>query len=185
MIGVIMNRIIILLAVCVLLVAAVSIGYAGDNKYVGVKSCKMCHQSEKQGQQFSIWQKSKHAEAYKSLTTAKAEELAKAKGLKKPAAESPECLSCHTITADAKLLDKTFDMKDGVQCELCHGAGSAYKVMNVMKDKAKSVAAGLIEYKDNTAIEKHCKTCHNEKSPTYKEFKFADMWAKIKHSVPK
>jgi Cytochrome c554 and c-prime len=185
MIGVIMNRIIILIDVCIFLVAAVCVGYAGDNKYVGVKTCKMCHQSEKQGAQFNVWQKSKHAEAYKTLTTAKAEEFAKAKGLKKPAAESPECLSCHTITADAKLLDKTFDVKEGVQCESCHGAGSAYKTMNIMKDKVKAVAAGLIEYKDNAAIEKHCKTCHNEKSPSYKEFKFAEMWAKIKHSIPK
>jgi len=183
-----MNRIITLMIICLFTAAVVSVGFAGDNKdnkYVGVKSCKMCHQSEKQGQQFSVWEKSSHAKAYKTLAEAKAQEIAKAKGLKKPAAESPECLSCHAITADAKLADKTFDMKDGVQCETCHGAGSAYKSMGVMKDKAKAVAAGMTEYKDQAAIEKQCKTCHNEKSPTYKEFKFADMWAKIKHPVPK
>jgi hypothetical protein len=184
-IGVIMNRIIALFIMCIFVIAAVSVGYAGDNKYVGVKSCKMCHQSEKQGQQFTVWQKSPHAEAYKTLTKAKAEEIAKAKGLKKPAAESPECLTCHTVTADAKLAEKTFDAKDGVQCETCHGAGSAYKTMNIMKDKAKAIAAGMTEYKDDAAIEKHCRTCHNEKSPTFKEFKFKAMWDKIKHPVPK
>ena len=155
------------------------------NKYVGVKQCSMCHKMEKSGNQFGVWQKSKHSEAYSVLASAKANEIAKSKGSKKPAAESPECLQCHVITADAATADKSFDMKDGVQCETCHGAGSAYKSMSVMKDKAKAIAAGLILYKDDAAIEARCKTCHNEKSPTYKEFKFAERWAKIKHATPK
>jgi cytochrome c peroxidase len=153
-------------------------------KYIGVKGCAMCHQTEKQGKQRDIWQKSKHSEAYKTLTTAKANEIAKAKGLTKPAAESPECLQCHVIM-ETKLVEKTFDMKDGVQCETCHGAGSAYKTITIMKDKAKSIAAGMTEYKDDAAIEKQCRTCHNEKSPSYKEFNFSEMWEKIKHPVPK
>lgn len=156
-----------------------------QNKYIGVKACRPCHFTEKQGKQFDIWSKSKHAEAYKTLTTAKANEIAKAKGLTKPAAESPECLQCHTITADAKLVEKTFDMKEGVQCESCHGAGSGYKTIPIMKDRAKSIAAGMREFKNEAAIEAFCKTCHNEKSPTMKEFKFKESWEKIKHPVPK
>jgi len=158
-----------------------------QNKYVGVKTCALCHKTEKQGKQLDIWQKSKHAEAYKTLTTARADSIAKAKGLKKPAAESPECLECHVTgyNVAATLLDKNFDYKEGVQCETCHGAGSAYKVITIMKDKAKSIAAGMTEYKDEAAIEKHCKTCHNEKSPVFKGFEFKAMWAKIKHPVPK
>jgi hypothetical protein len=152
---------------------------AAQNKYVGVKMCSMCHKGEKKGAQFEIWQKSKHAEAYKTLTGAKAAEIAKAKGLKKAANESPECLECHAITEDSKLTP------DGVQCEMCHGAGSAYKTMPIMKDKAKAIAAGLTDFKDKAAIEKVCKSCHNEKSPTHKAFKLDEMWAKIKHSIPK
>ena len=155
----------------------ISFSTLAENKYVGTKLCGACHKGDKKGSQFEIWQKSKHAEAYKTLTGAKAAEIAKAKGLKKAANESPECLECHAITADAKLTP------DGVQCETCHGAGSAYK--SVMKDKAKAIAAGLIEYKDNAAIEKECKSCHNEKSPTHKAFKFDEMWPKIKHPMPK
>ena len=150
-----------------------------QNKYVGVKMCKVCHQSEKQGKQFDIWQKSKHTEAFKTLSSDTANAIAKAKGLKKTAAESPECLECHAITADTKL------MADGVQCESCHGAGSAYKNMAIMKDKAKAIKAGLAEFKDEAAIEKLCRTCHNEKSPTKKEFNFKEMWPKIKHLIPK
>jgi hypothetical protein len=156
-----------------------SFGLNAQNKYVGVKMCKVCHQSEKQGKQFDVWQKSKHAEAMKTLSTDAANVIAKAKGLEKPAAESPECLECHAITSDAKLTP------DGVQCESCHGAGSAYKNMAVMKDKAKAIKAGLTEFKDEAAIEKKCITCHNEKSHSFKEFKFKEMWAKIKHTIPK
>ena len=87
-----MHRIMFVLIMGIFLIVAISIGYAGDNKYIGTKGCKMCHQTEKQGTQFPIWQKSKHAEAYKTLTTEKAEKIAKEKGLKKSAAESPECL---------------------------------------------------------------------------------------------
>jgi hypothetical protein len=150
-----------------------------QNKYVGVKVCKMCHQTEKQGKQFATWQSSKHADAYKTLSSDTANAIAKLKGLKKSAAESKECLECHAITVDAKL------MPDGVQCESCHGPGSEFKSMAIMKDKAKAIAAGLTDFKDEAAIVAKCKSCHNDKSPTQKEFNFKEMWAKIKHPIPK
>ena len=174
------------------LVFVVAIGVAvpmllAQNKYVGVKQCSMCHKTEKQGKQFDVWSKSQHAKAYQTLTTEKANEAAKAKGIKTPAVETKECLECHTLgkTVDAKMFDKAFDIKDGVQCETCHGAGSAYKSMSVMKDEAKAVAAGLAEFKDEKAIEAFCKTCHNEKSPTFKGFDFKEMIGKIAHPIPK
>jgi hypothetical protein len=155
-----------------------------SSKYVGVKTCSPCHRTDKQGMQFDIWKKSKHSEAYQVLLTEAATEVAKKNGLTAPAAESPECLSCHTIT-ETKMVEKSFDVKDGVQCESCHGAGSAYKSITIMKDPVKAVAAGMREFKDDAAIEKFCITCHNEKSPTYKGFNFKEMWGKIKHPVPK
>jgi len=182
--GVRMKNLILLFVVvlCSLIVVAPALS---QNKYVGVKQCSMCHKADKTGNQFGVWSKSLHAEAYKVLTSDKAKEVAKKAGLKKPAAESPECLGCHTVTADAKLLDKTFDVKEGVTCEACHGAGSAYKSMSVMKDKAKAITAGLVMYKDEKEMEKKCVTCHNDKSPTFKGFKFSDAWPKIKHAKPK
>jgi len=184
-----MRYVISFLVLVAFLMLVVAPGIAQDkaaaNKYVGVKVCAPCHKTEKSGKQFDIWKKTKHAEAFQTLSGDKAAEIAKGKGLTKPASESPECLGCHVITADAKMTEKTFDMKDGVQCELCHSPGSAYKSMTIMKDKAKAIAAGLTDFKDEAAIEKKCKTCHNEKSPTYKEFKFKEFWGKIKHPLPK
>jgi len=176
-----------IIAGLILSVGLMTIPGIGQNKYVGVKMCAICHRSDKQGKQFDIWQKTKHADAYKALLTPKAEEFAKARGLTKPAAESPECLGCHTSAAsmDPKLVEKTFDFKDGVQCETCHGPGSKFKDMTTMKNKEKAIAAGMSDFKDAATIEKFCRTCHNEKSPSYKEFKFDEMWGKIKHTIPK
>jgi RecJ-like exonuclease len=159
---------------------------AEPNKYVGKKSCMPCHTVAKAGKQAEIWKNSKHAEAYNTLTTPKALEIAKAKGIANPT-EAKECLECHTLgkTIAADLCDSKFDIKDGVQCESCHGAGSNYKSMPIMKDHAKSVEAGMTEYKDEASIEKMCKSCHNEKSPTFKPFEFKERWEKIKHPVPK
>jgi cytochrome c peroxidase len=165
--------------------AAVSdAGDTGARKYMGVRNCSMCHKGEAKGKMFEIWQASKHAGAYKTLLTPEAKKIAEKKGLKKSAGESPECLKCH-VTAhgvDAKLLDAKFDMKDGIGCESCHGPGSEYKAMGIMKDRAKAVAAGLIIGKDD---EKLCKKCHNSESPTYAEFKYKEFWAKVKHPLPK
>ena len=156
------------------------------NKFVGTKSCAMCHKSEKQGKQLEIWQKSKHADAYNTLLSEKALEIAKQLNMPVIPSESADCLSCHAsgFGMDANLTEKNFTINDGVQCETCHNAGSNYKSLAVMKDKAKSIAGGLREYKDETEIEAHCKTCHNEKSPTYKIFDFKEQWNLIKHQVP-
>lgn len=177
-----MTRFIVCLTLVLLI--ALPVAATAQNKYVGAKACMMCHQSDKQGKQKDIWMKSAHSNAFKALLSDAAVKAAKAKGIEKPS-EAKECLQCHTTQADAAMMDKTFDVKDGVQCETCHGAGSAYKTMGTMKDKAKAVAAGLRDFKDMAAVEAFCKTCHNEKSPTFKGFKFEEMWGKIKHPIPK
>lgn len=167
------------LAACAVLAANAAGAQAATHTYTGARACGMCHKTEAQGGQLVIWEKSKHSQAYTTLTTPAANDIAKAKGLTTPAAESPACLECHAIVGDAKA-----DVKDGVQCEMCHGPGSDYKSLAVMKDKAQSIAGGLKTYADAAAIEALCRTCHNEKSPTAKEFKFDERWAAIRHPVP-
>jgi hypothetical protein len=51
--------------------------------------------------------------------------------------------------------------------------------MEVMKDQAKSIAAGMVVPKEET-----CKTCHNAESPTFKEFCFKEYSAKVEHLNP-
>lgn len=174
-----MKRTLSLLALFVGALSAPAMAGA-QHTYTGVKACGMCHKAEAKGNQLAVWEKSKHAGAFVTLTTPAAIELAKTKGITTPPSETPACLECHAIVGDAKA-----DVKNGVQCESCHGAGSDYKGMAVMKDRAQSIAAGMTEYKDKAAIEAQCRKCHNEKSPSFKDFKFEERWAKIQHPRPK
>jgi Cytochrome c554 and c-prime len=168
-------------AAIIILMLAVSLPSIAQHKYVGVTMCSACHRSEKAGKQFDIWKGSAHASAFKTLQTPKADEIAKAKGLKTKASESPECLECHVTAYGAdKALTSALKQEDGVQCETCHGAGSDYKSIPIMKDKAKAEAAGLVLAADDPKL---CEKCHNSKSPTYKEFKYKEAWDKIKHPI--
>ena len=156
-------------------------------KYIGVNGCKKCHKTEKQGNQFGIWSESAHAKAFETLKSPEAVKIAKEKGIAKAPHEAAECLKCHVTGNDkpAEMMSARFSVEDGVQCETCHGAGSMYKKKTIMKDREQSIANGMtaISVKDGSA-EKQCRTCHNEESPTFKEFNFEEMWKKIAHPVP-
>ncbi len=159
----------------------------GKHGYVGVSTCGMCHKKEKDGDQLKIWENSKHATAYKTLQTAEADKIAKEAGYETKAVETENCLKCHAsgYNVDASLIGKKFSVEDGVQCETCHGPGEDYKSMKVMKSQEESVKNGLIVWANDKEIEAQCRKCHNEESPTYKEFDFAKMYDKVKHNIPK
>ena len=126
------------------------------HKYVGSDGCKACHMSEAKGNQYGVWLKSAHAKAYETLAGEKSLAIAKEKGLAKPPQETAECLACH-VTGSGKAADMfaaTFKKEQGVGCESCHGPGSDYKTMTVMKDVKAAKAAGLI-----IPDEKTCTTC--------------------------
>lgn len=153
-------------------------------KYVGVTTCvSACHKSEAQGSQFPIWQASKHSQAYQTLKSAAADEIAKSKGFTTAAAETPECLKCHVLGKELNpaQFEETFSIENGVQCETCHGPGSEYKKLSVMKDKVKNREMGMERH---TEGEPFCVTCHNSDSPTFKGFNYEEAWAQIKHLKP-
>ncbi len=81
-----------------------------------------------------------------------------------------KCKLCHKVEFTS--WEKTKHAAAKVECEDCHGAGSNYKTMAIMKDKAKAKAAGLI-----TPTENDCKTCHTAKK--VKEVNFADAITKV------
>ncbi len=155
------------------------------HKYGGVKTCKTCHMSAKSGAQYKVWKKSAHAKAYETLKTPEAIAVGKKHGVDSPVT-SDKCLKCH-VTAfgvDAALKGPKLTMEEGVSCEACHGAGSGYKKKKIMK----AITAGKANAADYGLIvpdEKVCVKCHNEESPSYKEFDFKAYSAKIAHPLPK
>jgi len=161
------------LAFLILAVPAISQEFA----YVGAQKCQVCHKSESQGRQYLIWEASKHSKSLEALTSPKAADAGKAMGVDKPA-DDPRCLKCHSPLAAKAPELKT----DGVSCEVCHGPGSEYKKLSVMKDKATAVKSGLILYGSPEAIKAQCLKCHE--NPHGISFDFAAFWEKIKHPVP-
>ena len=113
----------------------------------------MCHKTE-----YTSWEGLAHAKAFDRL---KPEEQGAA-----------ECLSCHATGGKAEL--------PGVQCESCHGPGSDYKGLKVMKDREASVAAGLIIPDEST-----CRGCHEGAPHDQKPFDFETAKAKGLHEKKK
>lgn len=175
-------RLLVGLLICMLVLALT--GYA-QGKYSGVKLCGACHKAKDKGEAYTIWEKSAHAKAFEILKSKEAEELATKKGLKKSAAESPECLKCHVTGGGvATNVEPGFKKEEGVTCEACHGAASGYKMIhNKPENKEKAIAAGLTL--NSNTDSKPCEKCHNAESPTFKGFKMETMWAKIAHALPK
>jgi len=161
--------------------------WAQDKKaqYIGADKCKMCHKSANKGEQFVKWQNGPHAKTYATLATDHSKEVAKKAGVEGDPQKAPQCLICHVTgyEAPAEAKAETYTLEDGVGCEACHGPGSLYKSMNIMK----ALRAGTQDAKAVAFIkgdEKTCLTCHNEESPTYKPFKFEEKWAEIAHPIP-
>jgi hypothetical protein len=154
----------ILIALCIL--AVCSLVYPGLPDYIGAKKCKPCHTGPKHANVYEKWEAAVHARAFKTL---------KAIGEEK----NPKCLKCH-VTGYNEGGYKTGAPNapdfEGVQCESCHGAGSEYVKLSVMKEADSAVGHGLI-----VPMESLCIKCHNEESPTFKGFNYQEALKKITH----
>jgi hypothetical protein len=176
----------LIITICLVMTAGVLLGAAQDamagGEIIGAPKCKMCH-GKKTGDQWTKWTESAHAGAFMTLASDEAKAIATEKGLGDPQTEAA-CLKCHTthgfLGSEVAVYAKgKYEDAEGVGCESCHGAGSEYKSKKVMQDQEASIAAGMV-----VPDEKTCTKCHNSESPTFKEFDFAAMYAKIKHEIP-
>lgn len=149
----------------------------GNFTYVGASKCAICHRTEKQGEQYPLWEKSKHATSFQALSSPQAVTYAQSAGVSNPT-ENELCLKCH-----APLFNKAPELKaEGITCEVCHGPGSEYRKLNIMKDRELAQKNGLIIYPTEAAIKKQCLGCHENAHG--QAFDFASSWEKIKHPVP-
>ncbi|MEI7811720.1 MAG: multiheme c-type cytochrome [Ignavibacteria bacterium] len=145
-------------------------------KYTGEKLCSACHKGDKGKNVHEKWLASAHAKAFATLKTPAAKEVA-AKLKIADASTSEKCLACHVTNGGNGAGIKK---EEGVTCEQCHGAGSDYKSMDVMKNRDAAIKKGLIIGHNNKEL---CIKCHNTKSPTHKPFDYAREWALIKHTI--
>lgn len=169
----------LILVLCLVFLAGNAL--LAQNKYVGVKSCKMCHNKPEKGKQYDQWFSTSHSKAFTVLSSEASLTYAKANGIADPTTEA-KCLKCHSTAAsvDASLLEASITKEEGVSCESCHGPGSAYKSMAIMKVQATAITNGLI-IPDKTTCEK----CHiAEGNPFYKPFNYDSAIVKISHKDP-
>lgn len=118
--------------------------------YVGAERCAGCHMDA-----YRFWRdKDPHARAHLSLPPERRAD--------------PKCTLCHSPDPGGRLV--------GVQCESCHGAGRAYSVDFIMKDKALAKVMGL---KD--ANEARCVSCHMGHGPKASGFDYAAKRRAIIH----
>lgn len=151
-----------------------------SEEYFGARKCKVCHIKI-----YKTWKDTAHAKAFDDLSPGVKAEAKKKAGLdtNKDYTTDASCIKCHTTGNSIQF--------PGIQCEACHESGKRYtsaKIMNKKKWKANpekqrklALEAGLVVKPD----EKNCKGCHNEKSPTYKPFDFAERYEEIKHKKKK
>ncbi len=102
--------------------------------YVGAARCAGCHRME-----FDQWKSTRHATAYKTLLDAHRH-------------YQPRCVVCHVVgfrTRNGYKLGSPEEPLANVQCEVCHGPGSAHA--------AEPVHARM----ERTPPESTCLECHN------------------------
>jgi hypothetical protein len=153
--------------------------------YVGVKKCAFCH--VRLDDSVKTWAITKHANAYAVLRTPEAHKYSDAPD------EDPKCLKCHMtgmMTDPAAHIDEALyslspPMLEGVQCEMCHGAGEDYR--NEMAralpkyrelDEKECTRKGLL-----APSEEACRKCHNEECPVFEGFDFEIYKNMIKHGT--
>lgn len=152
-----------------------------QHEFVGAKKCAMCHSSPAIGRQYQAWLASKHAQAFPTLGTPRAKELAAGWHIDNPQT-SGRCLKCHSTAygfTEARISEQ-ITVEEGVSCETCHGPGKDYMKLAVMKNREAAVAAGL-----RIPNEETCRKCHGAGGPVAMPFNFAEASEQIKHPIPK
>lgn len=168
--------------------------FGEEAAYVGSKSCQKCHFKE-----FGSWQKTKMAQAFKTLKPNEAVESKKKASLDpaKDYSKEAKCVACHVTgygkpggypaivegkewTAEEKA---RAPLMEGGGCESCHGPGEKYSPWK--KDNKEYKWADIARLGAVHPDEKNCASCHNKESPSFTEFKFAEKIGKDTHEVLK
>jgi hypothetical protein len=136
-------------------------------RYIGAQSCaSTCHNSDSLGFQYDIWLKNPHSEAYKILSSRRAQSIARHSSLNIDPQEDDQCLRCHITGAglDSSYFSSTYKREDGVTCEACHKRTEDGKTF--------------------IPAETDCRECHDGSAHDMKRFIFTEAIEKIAHPRP-
>jgi len=152
--------------------------------YLGVKKCAFCH--VRLDNSLSTWVITKHSNAFDALRTAEAKKFSETPD------EDPKCLKCHMTgmvwdhaASHEPVQGKAGEVFEGVQCEMCHGPGKAYRTEMARAlpkthelDEQQCTRKGL-----TIPTEETCRKCHNEECPVFTGFNFEEAKKLIKHGT--
>jgi hypothetical protein len=140
------------------------------NRHLGVATCasSVCHGKtapQPAGQvplnEYRIWyNEDRHAQAYHALESAQSRQIAAKLGL--PNAMQDMCLNCHADNVAKNLQGPKFQTRDGVSCEMCHGASEKWLEPHAQKGATHSanVAQGLYPSEQPLKRAELCLSCH-------------------------
>jgi len=96
--------------------------------FVGKAACVRCHAGGGIAAPCPQASIAAHARAFEALSRPSARDIAALNGVFAPPREVRLCLECHSTGADEgpRWWAGSFNIADGVQCESCHGPGSAH-----------------------------------------------------------
>jgi len=165
------------------------------HNYVGAGKCMVCHKKELMGNQFATWKRGPHYQAYSTLQSESSIAIAKERGLVVAPSEASECLICHVTlqSVPPERMAYPVELKNGVECESCHGPGKDYRKKTIMSDVKDARKNGLWDAGGDEGI---CLACHNSQSPTFDPkrytlpdgstagFAFEEAKEKISHPIP-
>jgi hypothetical protein len=128
---------------------------ASSPQIVGSEKCRMCHMDI-----YKSWQSTAHSRATSVLTAQQKTD--------------DNCMACHSTGHDKK-----GKLVENVGCESCHGPGSQYRKMRIMKDRVAAMKSGLV-----LPGESDCVECHNSSCPEFELFDFETFFENGTHLMP-
>jgi hypothetical protein len=140
-------------------------------KTLGAASCasSLCHGSVTpwsdgriRQDEYVLWSRhDPHARSYERLLNPKAKDIAQRLGLKN-AHEANECLDCHTHNVPPARRGEGYLVRDGIQCEACHGPAQRWMQGHADKNakRGESIARGLFPTRNPARRAELCLSCH-------------------------
>ncbi len=112
--------------------------------------------------EYTIWiAQDKHARAFSVLENAVSQRIGRILNIGAPA-QSPKCLACHALYVPPEQQAQTFELREGVSCENCHGPASGWLGPHTIKNwpYEKSLQLGMYDTRNLEKRSAKCLTCH-------------------------